>query len=260
MEKTVTYDITSEVGEMKQPGFKYEFKFGEYISKAFDISKDQLGQWALYNLVYILCAIGLTITIIGLLAMPALAFGYVYTTRKVMKGGQVEVGDLFRGFDHFGKLVQVGLVFLGAGLLLFSPIIVMLIGLGISGSFDEEALSGPATVGVLLMYLYYFFIILAMIVGQSLFSMTAHFAVYGNMSAIDAFKASFKFTKKQFWYWLLFIFAIGFLGGLGVYACYIGMFFTIQFAPVAKTVAFFDILGTDKYNQRVEELFPDRTN
>jgi len=260
MDNTLTYDIATEVGEMSSPGYNYEFKFGEYISKAFDISKDQLGQWVLYNLVYILCTMGLAITIIGLIAMPALAFGYVYTTRKVMKGGQVEIGDLFKGFDHFSKLFQVGLVFLGALILLFSPIIVGLIGLGLSGSFDSDTLSGPATAGVILMYLYYFFIILVMIVGQSLFSMTSHFAVYGNMSAIDAFKASFRFTKKQFWYWLLYIFAIGFLGGLGVYACYIGMLFTIQFAPVAKTVAFFETLGTDKYNERVEQLFPDRSS
>ncbi len=227
------------VREMANETGKREFRIGDYISKAFEFTKAHLGTLVVINLVYFLLVLLLTLTLVGMLALPALTFGYAEITRKLNKGEQIQTSDLFSGFDHFGKLLQVGLLYFLVFLIIALPILIAAIAMGLFANQGAEEFAGFFAAGMILLYIPLFLLAYAF---QTWFAVVPHFAVYGNMSALDAFKNSFRFTKKNFWYWLLLLIIGGFMASLGIYACYIGAIFTIHALPMIKAVAFFDQL------------------
>jgi len=224
MNETTSFEIQDKVRKAAEPNFNYDFDFGNILSRGLDLSKEDIGAWAVFNLVYFLMSLLLTITVIGIVALPALNFGYIYTVRKVMKGGKVETGDIFKGFDHFGKLLSIGLLAFGA---LYS-----------------------------LMMLLYIPLYIILIVGQAMLFFAPHFGVYGNMGAVEALKASFSFAKKKWLWWVLAIFVCGLLGSVGMIACYIGVIFTIHFSYVTLSSAFLDIVDkNDGIEEKIEQTF-----
>ena len=73
---------------------------------------------------FIVCFL-LGITVIGLLAIPAVIGGYTESLIRAARGDKVEIGDFFKaGFNKFGTLLGAGILFLlGVGIGLICAII-----------------------------------------------------------------------------------------------------------------------------------------
>jgi hypothetical protein len=123
---------------------------------------------------------------------------------KQIRGGQVSVGDLFSGGPYFlrmlGALLLMGLLSILGAILCFLP-----------------ALAVPG--------LMFFAIPLI---------------VEGNMGAVDAMRASFETTKRDWLMFVLFAIVLNFLASAGAYACGIGVLATLPLLFLTHAVAYRD--------------------
>ena len=97
---TIDYDAKCE--KLITDG--YEFKFGEYINKGFDIFKKNAGGFIGYLLIVMVIAIVASlIPIVGSLAnaiiSPALYAGFYIVGKKIVHDEPYEFKDFFKGFD-----------------------------------------------------------------------------------------------------------------------------------------------------------------
>ncbi len=131
------------------------------------------------------------------LMFPILA-GIVYLAYKFDTTGEANVSYIFEGFNgnRFGRLIVLFLLYK-----LASIVGALILGIG-------------------------FFIPL---VG---FSIASSFVMINDMKTMDAIKASFSLTFKHFFTVLFLIILSYFVGGLGLFACGIGVLFTYPLIPV----------------------------
>ena len=75
------------------------------------------------TVIFLIACAFLGITIIGILAIPAVIGGYTESMIRTARGNKVGIGDFFKvGFNKFGKLLGAGILFLlgvGIGLVCF---------------------------------------------------------------------------------------------------------------------------------------------
>jgi hypothetical protein len=93
-----------------------DFRFGDYLSRGFEIFKKDIGGFVVFTLVFFVLSvvIGL-IPIVGSIAnslviTPALTVGFYLVARKLDLGEQNEFGNYFKGFDFVGQLALAALV------------------------------------------------------------------------------------------------------------------------------------------------------
>jgi hypothetical protein len=220
---------------------KPEVRFGEWIGEGWRMFTEQWKAWVLLMLIVlliILAPVGLLVMVIlglasatagtqnaglSLLVFPltmasvlfimgALSYltgGLYRAAFKQLRGGQVEVGDLFSGGD---KALSV----LGATLLI--ALLTM--------------------IGALLC------IIPAYIV-MGLFFFTIPLIVERGLGATDAMRTSYELTKQNILLFTLFAFVVGLIAQIGAYACYIGLLATFPLQFTITAVAYRDLFGLE---------------
>ncbi len=192
----------------------YAFDMGAYISKGYDIFKQNIGAYVGFTFLYFAITVALRfIPILGPLASlfiaPALGIGFAIVARKINKGEPHEFGDFFSGFNFIWQLflrsfiggILVGLAFL----LLLIPGIY----LGIAFSFAS-------------------FII-----------------VFTNKEFWPALDISRKIITKKWFSFFGFFIVLGLINILGIIALGIGLLFTIPITACAVYAAYEDIIGTE---------------
>ncbi|MBL7224219.1 MAG: hypothetical protein ISS72_10220 [Candidatus Brocadiae bacterium] len=193
-------------------------QIGAYISKGWEVVK---ADPVLFILGYLV--IGAIIGATGGILFGPMMFGYLRVAQKRLKGEPAEFGDLFCGFQDFGKglitwllLAAVGcvagIIYVIAILLWFIPCIGWLLG---------------------------FVVMLAV----SLFMGAACYFVVPNAalsdaSPVDSLKASFRFCFAHFLQVLLLSLVTGLVAGAGGIVCCIGIYVTAPIALVASVVAY----------------------
>jgi uncharacterized membrane protein len=163
------------------------------------------GMWLVFTVIYLVGIVVLHfIPVLGSLIAAALTQvlvgGWMLSARKLESGGQLEVADLFEGFkDKLNPLLVLGAIALGA-----SIVIMLVMGLMGGGAVMGIAASGAASsAGGLMASLAVG--MLALLVGLVLgfvFAMAIWFApalvVLGNVAPVDALKASWSASLKNF--------------------------------------------------------------
>jgi hypothetical protein len=91
-----------------------------WIVEGFELFRREPGPWIALIVVAALIFIGLSLvpflgSLVAMVLAPVFAAGFVIACREQVEGRGVQVGQLFAGFrEHFGPLVTVGLLYLGA--------------------------------------------------------------------------------------------------------------------------------------------------
>ena len=144
-----------------------------------------------------------------MVAQSFLLGGMHLSAMKQLRGGTIEVRDLFSGSSYF-------LPILGATLLI--------------------ALF--AMIGYLLCVLPAFVVIAATF-------FTVPLIIDRRLGVVEAMKTSYELTKKNIWMFTLFAFVLYFLSSAGSYACYIGILVTYPLLFTVTAVAYRDLFGLE---------------
>ncbi len=91
------------------------FEIEKAITDGLNRGKDNFLVIWVNGLIAFLTSVLAAITIIGLIAIPAISGGYIESLLRIRKGENVEIGDFFTfGFNHFGAFLGLALLsFLG---------------------------------------------------------------------------------------------------------------------------------------------------
>ncbi len=192
----------------------YEFDIGYYLSKGYEIFKENFGNFIGYTVLYLLIVIigGLIPgigTIVSIVLPAPLVAGFYIVARKINKDESYEFGDFFKGFDFFLQL------FLSA---LISGIFVL--------------------VGILLL------IIPGLYLGVA-YSFTSFFIVFNNMEFWPAMEASRKLITRNWFPVFGFVLVLGIINLLGLLCLGVGLLFTVPLTSCAMYAAFEDVVGTE---------------
>lgn len=222
----------------------FNFDFGKYISDGFNIFGKEWLLFSLYGLVSSLILAISFFTFIGfaLVLYPTL-LGFSVAADKVERGERLEFNDFFGAFKNIGQHAVLGLIVSGCIALLIGIYILLLYIMAQNSSTE------PNPVLVLVLMFFIFAVIIGYYFLQVFLIFTPYLIHYGNYTAGEAIKLSFKLAKKKFWWLLLFVFVIGIISSIGQYACLIGMFASMAAAMLMQFAMVKDILMTSEHNE-----------
>lgn len=226
----------------------YRFELGEYLSNGFKIFSKEWLMFSLYGLVstFILMFSFLTIIGFALLFYPTM-LGFAVAAEKVEKGEKLKFGDFFGAFKNFGEFFILGMILMACIILLFVPYFSLIFIL------MENPDSTMAVFGMIGSMLF----MMVMIVGIYFVQIALFFAPYlihfGNYSAKEAIGTSFKLAKKNFWWFLLFVFVVGMISSLGQYLCLVGMFASMAVGMLMNYSLVKKVLMDEDFNE-IDEI------
>lgn len=213
-------------------------KFGDWISRGFDLLRKDWGTWALMGSLYfgplVVALIMLYASIFALpflgkhmdpdVALPGMVMfgllvlgiglfmlfllpGMYLTARKQLKGESISVSDAFSGGGHFFTVLVICLVYVFA-----------------------------ACIG------FVFCVFPAFIVG-GFFYLAIPIAVYEGLGPMEAIQKSFSIAKKDWLMFTLFALVAQIIAQVGLYACYIPIVFSIGLQFTFAAVAYEDCVN-----------------
>ncbi len=185
----------------------------DVISQAFQLLQQQMGQWVLLILVYLVAA-GLAILVLSFIPLvgsllggvPAMILvgGAYKAALKQMRGGTVAVSDLFDVGDVVGQLIVVGI----------------LVGLGTS-------------IAAL------FCVLPAFVVG-GLWMFAVPLVVDRGMDGVAAMRESWNALRREWVMAAVFYLVVGLIAAVGGLLCGIGLLFTLPIVILATTLLYRD--------------------
>lgn len=235
-------NIPAKIDRVLQEG--YEFRFGDYISKGFDLVNKNLGGFIGYGLVYLLISLFVAMIpvlgqIAGVIIGPALLAGFYHVANQVDRGNPTVFGDFFKGFDKLGNLFLTSLL---TGLIVVVSAIPGLIVLFTSGfSITSLMMGEPAeentsmiVVGVLLM------LIPALYLGVS-YLFAPMLVWFYDLKPWDALETSRKLIGKNWGIFFGFMLVMGIIASLGLLLLGVGLLYTMPAYLCANYAAFADV-------------------
>ena len=227
----------------------YDFKFGDYISRGFDIVKKNWGGFIGFTILFLIITVVISfIPIVGTIAnslfiAPALTVGFYIVAHKLWKGENTEFGDFFKGFDHIGQLALTALV---QSLIVLASMIPFFFVIKDSGLIqwyidlmsDPVGMQGsvPPTPPA-----WSFLLLLPTIYLAVSYSWSYMFVVFHKMQFWDAMESSRKLITKKWFMFFLFYIVVGLIGGLGIIVLCIGLLFTLPAVYCMQYAAFEDV-------------------
>lgn len=190
----------------------------DVITQAFALFQQQMGQWVVLTLVYLLI-MGVATVLLGLIpivggilsAIPALTLmgGLYRAALKHIRGDAVQVSDLFDIGDIIGPLIVAGI------------------------------LTGIATsIGALLC-------VLPMFVVGGLLMFAVPMVADRGVDGVEALKASWNALKSQWLMAAVFYFVASLVGAVGALLCGVGLLFTLPIMILAIALLYRDFFPED---------------
>ena len=232
----------------------YNFDFGGYISKGFNLFQKDIGNFVLFAFVFLIGMMFIVVPVIGWFGVPLVLYpvflvGFYNAAHKLHRGENLQFGDFFKGFDKVGQLalamLVVGLITLVAQMpyhLANSDLYLWYF------DFLQDPESGMYNLPPTKFWTY--ILLLPSIAVGALYSLTLPFIWFYDLQFWDAMESSRKVVSKKFWLFLAFVFVVGLIGGVGVYLCCIGFLATYPASICMTYAAFQDIT---KLNEHPDE-------
>ncbi len=157
-----------------------------------------------------------------------------------MRGAPVEFGDLFKGFDYFVPgLVAAAIQTVPIFVLVFPAYFIFAIFMFATMPHDRYARAeGPPAVFFLGLIVFVLFVLIVSLVIHILFLFAYPLIVDRKLSGWDAIKLSARASMKNFGGMLGLVLLNAGLGILGVFACYVGVFFVIPISFAGYAAAY----------------------
>lgn len=237
-------NISAKIDRILQEG--YNFRFGDYISKGFELVNKNLGGFVGYAVTYLLISTVISFVpilgqIAGLVIGPALMAGFYHVAHRVDLGEMPAFNEFFKGFDKLGNLFLTS--FLTALIIIGSAIpgIILLFTTGFSMTDiilggSEDVNSTMIIVSVLLM------LIPAMYLGVS-YAFAPMFVWFYNLQPWNAMETSRKVVGKNWLSMFGFSLVVGLIAALGILLIGVGLLYTLPACMCAVYAAFADITG-----------------
>jgi len=217
----------------------------ECLKAAWELIKDQY--WLFFGLVLVGMLIAGAVPL-GILMGPMMC-GIFLTYFRKRKGLPIEFGTMFKGFDYFGQSIIAALLHvIPLTAVIFCAYIFLYVGMIASmfaGAAAGNDAAGPV-MGlsfVLLIFLFYIIVLLAVILISIGFTFAYPLIVDRNMSGFDAVKLSFRAAFANFWR----LFGLNLLGGLlglvGVCLCFVGVYLVLPITLGASAIAYEQVFG-----------------
>ncbi|MFW6162338.1 MAG: hypothetical protein ACODAJ_06175 [Planctomycetota bacterium] len=201
------------------PGEMARLDLGAYLSKSWQLVKNDPVLFIVgYIVVFAIVGV-LSFTIIGpaVVGVPLL-FGYLRMAHKRLNDEPAEFGDIFSGFQQFGKGAILGLILFGLGVVL--AIVSILLGfIPVLGQLACIALSLAFNAAI------YFVLPIAAL---------------SEVQPGESIKRSFEFLKAHFWPVVLLALVTWAIGAVGMVACCVGALVTMPMAMAITVIAYQD--------------------
>ena len=235
--------------------YGYEFHFGEYISKGFELFQKNAGGFIGFAFVagLVVLVAGL-IPIIGSIASgfflsPALTVGAYLVANKLDKGERTEFSDFFKGFDFIGPLAVATAIMTA---IILASLIPMFVAWGMTGFFSwlMEAQSDPFGVGEPPFFPAWsvLFALPAIYFGVA-YGWAVMFIAFYRMSPWEALEMSRKMISKHWLALFLYTFVLGLLAASGVIFLFIGILVTYPIMLCSQYTAFADVTRLMEENE-----------
>ena len=238
----------------------YDFKFGDYISKAWKMLSANAGTFIVFVLIIVVVSlIAQLIPFIGrpasaIILTPAFSAGYWYLARQADQDGHAELNTGFQGFSELGKIIPVILLKMVVLSVAAIPFILV-VGVGLYSWYEDLQLN-PTTaldnlptfglIGFVLALIPFYFMV------SYLFALPL--VLFKNMGAWEAMEASRKIVSKKWFAFFGLLFVAGFIAGLGLLLLVIGVLFTASMSSLATYSAYKDIVGFDNEDEEDDEI------
>ena len=227
--------------------------FGGQLNRAFNAYKSQWSAWLVPVLLSGLIAVGcyLACVLPFLLAQGPLACGLYMCAFRNLRGWPVESSGLNRGWEAMGSAMLAGLAMMllqMAPVLLFAliavPGLLLFASAGGAGQMAPEQRGGLFLIGFFLLEIVFIFGMIAWtfwINARTMFVMPLIADRGYNLSA--ALGESWRVTRVRFWERVLTSFLAMLIGMIGMYACYVGILFTLPLYFLIISAAYEDEFG-----------------
>jgi hypothetical protein len=242
----------------------YDFRFGDYLSKGFELFQKNAGNFILFGLVAgIIVLFSFIIPILGWIAaifflIPALTAGAYIVAHRLDGGEQTEFRDFFKGFDYAGTLAAATfMIALTIGLSLIPYFFV-------AGGLEtvrllSEILNDPQAIDQLedLPKAPFWAVLLyAPAIYFSVgYSWTHHFIIFYQLGAWEAMEMSRQIITKAWIQMFLYVIVLNFIASVGIIALFIGILVTYPIMLCALYAAFAEVTGLreDETRDNIEE-------
>jgi uncharacterized membrane protein len=255
----------------------YEFKFGEYFSRGWQLFGKKPGHYiGFFALTMLMLMVTAFIPLVGSIGAQILGgvlmVGFFAFSRNIQYNNNPSFDDLFKAFNSFGKIAVIQLIILGFTIVIIMPLLIFGFANFFSGfldliqnpdyydnnpaaileMFDLEAMIPLA----IITYLFLFFI-------QTIYMFANPIAHFFNASAWDSMEASRKIIQKKFFHFFGLIILLAIMNFAGAMCFFIGLIVTIPLTFNTMYAAFDDILKpTETGNDSLadENSFEKRAN
>jgi len=200
-----------------------DMDLGAYISKAWALVTKDLALFLVSSLIVFVVG---GIPCVNLVILGPLLLGLVKIIQRKSKGEQPAIGDVFQGFQQFGRAFVAFIVLLLCSLALVVPLAIAALVLSL--------------IPLLGMLLFPFFIFLAIFAALAIvyFTFVWPMIATSDCSPTEAVSKWFKFLFANFGSVALLTLVATLIGIAGVLACGIGTIFTMPLALAIMVIAY----------------------
>jgi uncharacterized membrane protein len=199
----------------------------DYFSDAWSLVQQDLGLHIGFSLI-----IWLIMQFISIFANPLFA-GWFIAAHMKRKDQPIELGTFMKSFDHYGGLILYNL-------LMFLIFVIPFFFLMVPG-FILVNIAPDEDLGVLLFFMYFGVLILALLLLSMFFIFAPVLIVFSNLDAWTAMTTSFKVVKKNMGGFLGFFIMIVIMHILGIMTCCLSYLVILPVIQVATYFAYEDI-------------------
>ena len=190
-------------------------RIGDWIREGWEIFISDAGMFMLAGLVYALLT-GLCFPIL----FGPLTCGLYLMIFERMRGGRIDIGRLFAGFDYFGQSLVAGLIYCA---LIFVGMLLVVVGFAF--------LMLPSLIGIAFW-----------VIAQTVFLFTFQLIIEQRMSATEAIAASYYKIMANLGEFLLFSLVLWAISAAGS-SIVVGFIVTVPLTFAATAVAYRDFFG-----------------